>query len=93
MIHHECFRGGFAFPDHCRRERDCHTMAPTFRDASAKVFVCDMNTAVLTQLQAGYPDIGVTATDVAAPDQVDAMFQAVVSELGGIAQRRICSVN
>src|SRR5215813_15345073 len=46
--------------------------ASTFFDAGAKVFVCDMDTAVLAQFHAAYPEIGVTATDVAVVDQVDA---------------------
>ena len=58
--------------------------ASTFFDAGAKIFVCDMDTAVLAQFHAAYPEIGVTATDVAVVDQVDAMFEAVVSGLGGL---------
>jgi len=60
------------------------TFASTFFNVGAKVFVCDMDSAALAQFHAVYPGIGVTATDVAAPDQVDAMFEAVVAGLGGI---------
>jgi NAD(P)-dependent dehydrogenase (short-subunit alcohol dehydrogenase family) len=60
------------------------TFASTFSDAGAKVSVCDMDAAALAQFHAAYPEIGVTTTDVAVPDQVDAMFEALVSRLGGL---------
>jgi NAD(P)-dependent dehydrogenase (short-subunit alcohol dehydrogenase family) len=60
------------------------TFASTFSDTGAEVFVCDMDAAALAQFHATYPEIGVTTTNVAVPDQVDAMFEAVVSRLGGV---------
>jgi NAD(P)-dependent dehydrogenase (short-subunit alcohol dehydrogenase family) len=35
-------------------------------------------------LRHAHPEIGATVTDVAVPDQVDAMFEAAISRLGGI---------
>ena len=58
--------------------------ASTFADAGAKVFVCDIDADALSQLRAAYPQIGTAFTDVAVPDQVDAMFEAAVSRLGGL---------
>src|SRR5512146_215310 len=59
-------------------------IASTFAEAGAKVFVCDIDADVLSQFCAAYPQIGATLTDVAMPDQVDAMFEAAVSQLGGL---------
>ncbi len=59
-------------------------LASTFAETGAKVFVCDIDADGLSQLRAAYPQIGATLTDVAIPDQVDAMFEAAISQLGGL---------
>lgn len=59
-------------------------IASTFSDAGANVFVCDVNAAALSDIRASYPRIGVTTADVAAPEQVDRMFDLAVSQLGGL---------
>jgi len=58
--------------------------ALTFGGAGARVFVCDVDTAALTDLRTAHPQIGMTITDVAVPEQVDTMFERAVSYLGGL---------
>src|SRR5512142_1114059 len=59
-------------------------IASTFAEVGAKVFVCDIDADALSRFRAAYPQVGATLTDVAMPDQVDAMFAAAVSQLGGL---------
>jgi NAD(P)-dependent dehydrogenase (short-subunit alcohol dehydrogenase family) len=59
-------------------------LASTFADAGAKVFVCDVDADALSRFRSIRPEIGATLTDVARPDEVDAMFVAAVSQLGGL---------
>ncbi len=58
--------------------------ASTFSEAGAKVFVCDIDSAALSEFQTSYPEIGTSLTDVSVPAQVDAMFAAAVAFLGGL---------
>jgi NAD(P)-dependent dehydrogenase (short-subunit alcohol dehydrogenase family) len=58
--------------------------ASTFAEAGAKVFVCDVDTAALSEFRAAHPHIGATVADVAVPAQVDAMFDATIRYLGGL---------
>jgi NAD(P)-dependent dehydrogenase (short-subunit alcohol dehydrogenase family) len=60
------------------------TFASTFAEAGAKVFVCDVDSAALSEFCAAHPQIGATVADVAVPAQVDAMFDATVRYLGGL---------
>lgn len=59
-------------------------IASTFADAGARVFVCDIDDAALSQFRAAYPQIGCTRADVAIPEQVDAMVAAAAGHLGGL---------
>ena len=58
--------------------------ASTFAGAGAKVFVCDVDAAALSEFRAAHPQIGATVADVAVPAQVAAMFDATVRYLGGL---------
>ena len=58
--------------------------ASTFQEAGAKVFVCDVDADALSRFRAEHPQIGTAATDVAAPSQVDEMFDTAASFLGGL---------
>lgn len=58
--------------------------ATTFQEAGASVFVCDVDADALSELRAEHPKIGLTVTDVALPSQVNEMFEAAKSFLGGL---------
>jgi len=58
--------------------------AETFADAGAKVFICDVDKAVLDQFRKARPEIGSGITDVADARQVDGLFDAALSFLGGL---------
>lgn len=58
--------------------------ASTFREAGARVFICDVDTNALSEFHAEYPDVGDAVADVAAPSQVDRLFDAAASFLGGL---------
>jgi len=56
-------------------------IARTFRDAGAKVFVCDVDDKALSALD---KDIGRTKADVADRAQVDRLFDEAIRALGGL---------
>jgi NAD(P)-dependent dehydrogenase (short-subunit alcohol dehydrogenase family) len=58
--------------------------ATTFVAAGAKVFVCDIDHGALDALRAAHPPIDSCVADVAEPQQVDALFDAVTATLGGL---------
>ena len=58
--------------------------ASTFFEAGAKVFVCDIDPAALSEFQTAHPEIGTSLADVSVPAHVDAMFVAAVAFLGGL---------
>jgi NAD(P)-dependent dehydrogenase (short-subunit alcohol dehydrogenase family) len=58
--------------------------ATTFADASARVFVCDIDPDALDALRTAHPAIGSCVADVAEPQQVDALFDAATEFLGGL---------
>jgi len=60
------------------------TVAKTFIENDALVFICDISKERLAQCQAEMPGIeGITA-DVSDPDQVDLFFEEAISFLGGL---------
>jgi NAD(P)-dependent dehydrogenase (short-subunit alcohol dehydrogenase family) len=58
--------------------------AETFADAGARVYICDVDAEALAAFRAARPAIGGMVADVAAPAQVDAMFDAAAAHLGGL---------
>lgn len=58
--------------------------AATFQEAGAKVFVCDIDADALSEFRAEHPRVGTAVTDVAVPSQVDELFDAAGSFLGGL---------
>ncbi|MFN0199032.1 MAG: SDR family oxidoreductase [Planctomycetaceae bacterium] len=60
------------------------SIANTFADAGASVFVCDIDRDALDTLRASRPGIGSSCTDVAKPVEVAAMFDEAVAFLGGL---------
>jgi NAD(P)-dependent dehydrogenase (short-subunit alcohol dehydrogenase family) len=58
--------------------------AETFANAGAKVFICDVDKPALDQFRKARPEIDSGITDVADARQVDALFDAAVSFLGGL---------
>ena len=58
--------------------------AETFAGAGAKVFICDVDRAALDAFRRARPDIGSAVTDVADSRQVDGMFDAAATFLGGL---------
>jgi len=58
--------------------------AETFADAGAAVFIGDVDDDAIRAARTARPGIGAIAADVAAPAQVDAMFDAAVAHLGGL---------
>ncbi len=59
-------------------------IARRFADAGARVFVCDIDEAALAAFRAENPAIGAAKADVADFRQVDALFAAATSALGGL---------
>ena len=60
------------------------SIANTFADAGAAVFVCDIDRNALGALHAARPGIGTSCTDVAKPVEVASMFDEAVAFLGGL---------
>ena len=58
--------------------------ASTFSEAGAKVFVCDVDSAALSEFRTAHPEIGTSLADVSDPAQVDAMFDTAITFLGGL---------
>src|SRR5450759_301685 len=58
--------------------------ATTFQEAGATVFVCDVDADALYKLHTEHPQIGATVADVALTSQVEEMFEAAKSFLGGL---------
>jgi len=58
--------------------------ASTFSEAGAKVFVCDVDSAALSEFRTAHPEIGTSPADVSVPAQVDAMFDTAIAFLGGL---------
>lgn len=58
--------------------------AETFSNAGAKVFICDIDRAALESLRSARPEIGAGIADVADARQVEGLFDAASSFLGGL---------
>jgi NAD(P)-dependent dehydrogenase (short-subunit alcohol dehydrogenase family) len=58
--------------------------AETFAGAGAKVFICDVDKTALEAFRKALPEIGSGIADVADPRQVDGLFDAATSFLGGL---------
>ena len=58
--------------------------ARAFRDAGAKVEICDTDAEALAALAQSDPDIGASQADVAEPDEVARFFEAAIGRLGGL---------
>jgi NAD(P)-dependent dehydrogenase (short-subunit alcohol dehydrogenase family) len=58
--------------------------AETFSNASAKVFICDVDRAALEAFRSAQPEIGTGIADVADARQVEGLFDAASSFLGGL---------
>ena len=59
-------------------------MAHRFLQAGARVHVCDVDEAALAQLDGSTDRLSGACADVADPGQMEAVFQAVAHELGGL---------
>lgn len=59
-------------------------IAEAFADRGDQVHVCDVSEDALDALAAEHPGIGTSPADVADPDQVDWLFDAVKASLGGL---------
>jgi len=60
------------------------SIATTFADAGARVFVCDIDRDALSALNTVRPSIGIAPADVSTPAEVAAMFADAVASLGGL---------
>jgi NAD(P)-dependent dehydrogenase (short-subunit alcohol dehydrogenase family) len=60
------------------------SIATTFADAGARVFVCDINRDALSALNTACPSIGIAPADVSNPAEVAVMFAEAVACLGGL---------
>ena len=60
------------------------SIANTFADAGARVFVCDIDHNALSSLNTARSSIGSSRADVSNPAEVAAMFGEAVSFLGGL---------
>ncbi len=58
--------------------------AEGFADAGARVHVCDIDEAALSDLAGGRPDIGCTRADVAEEADVERLFAEATANLGGL---------
>jgi len=58
--------------------------AQTFVEAGAKVFVCDIDAKALDVMKRELPQAGSVIADVSDPAQVEALFAAATSFLGGL---------
>ena len=59
-------------------------IAATYRDAGARVHVCDVDTRALDAFVARYPDISTSVTDVSDDDAVGRLFDDATRALGGL---------
>ena len=59
-------------------------IADRFIQAGARVHVCDVDVAALAQLPGPAARLSGTRADVADPSQMEAVFQAIADELGGL---------
>lgn len=59
-------------------------IARAFHETGARVHVCDINRAALDQLRAEIPAISTSLADASVPKDVDAVFDDVSSNLGGL---------
>jgi NAD(P)-dependent dehydrogenase (short-subunit alcohol dehydrogenase family) len=59
-------------------------IAEAFLAQGAQVHICDISAEHSAACKATLPGTGVTLADVSAPDQVDLLFQDVLSGMGGL---------
>lgn len=59
-------------------------MASTFDSAGAKVFVCDIDSTALSDMERAHPRIGRCQADVSDPENVGRMFDAAIAFLTGL---------
>ena len=59
-------------------------IAATYRDAGARVHVCDVDTRALDAFAARYPDISTSVIDVSDDDAVGRLFDDATRALGGL---------
>ena len=58
--------------------------AEAFAEAGARVFLCDIDEAALSDLAAARPEIGALRADVAVEEDVERLFEAAMAALGGL---------
>ncbi len=59
-------------------------IATTFADAGARVHICDVDQTALASFSKERPDISASIADVSDVAQVDALFETVKRQLGGL---------
>jgi len=59
-------------------------IAETLHQHGARVRVCDVSSEAIDECRAALPDVGATLADVADVKQVDAFFDDVLADLGGL---------
>jgi NAD(P)-dependent dehydrogenase (short-subunit alcohol dehydrogenase family) len=60
------------------------TIAEAFLAQGEQVHICDISPEHLAECKATLPDIGVTKADISDPEQVEHVFQDVISGMGGL---------
>ena len=59
-------------------------VARAFQETGARVHVCDIDEAQLDTCRETLPGAGMSCADISKPDEVDRLFENVVSHLGGL---------
>jgi NAD(P)-dependent dehydrogenase (short-subunit alcohol dehydrogenase family) len=59
-------------------------VAQAFQDAGARVHICDISKAQLDTCRETLPGAGISCADISKPDEVDSLFEDVLSHLGGL---------
>lgn len=59
-------------------------VARAFEDAGARVHVCDIDKAQLDTCRETLPGAGISCADISKPDEVDRLFEDVLTHLGGL---------
>ena len=58
--------------------------AQAYQDAGAKVHICDINEAQLDTCRDSLPGVGISCADISKWEEVDSLFEDVLSHLGGL---------
>jgi NAD(P)-dependent dehydrogenase (short-subunit alcohol dehydrogenase family) len=59
-------------------------IATAFLAGGARVWICDIDAEALAEARGRHPEFGTSRTDVADPDETDAMFVAIRRTFGGL---------